>query len=152
MPLCRDQEKQDTRIRPSDLILDVTGGGGGSGNIGADACETPRIVDFFNLEDNTSAVSSTVRLDEPLFQPYPSKVIFEGYDAFGQQEKVSVVVMKAVSDGFICNTTIRIRCVLMSSRQERHLNRIWWNQNCTVKASSVVHLYRPTCTVGDTPR
>ncbi|CAN0000400.1 unnamed protein product, partial [Sphacelaria rigidula] len=48
----------------------------------------PRIVDFFNLEDNTSAVSSTVRLDEPLFQPYPSKVIFEGYDAFGQQEKV----------------------------------------------------------------
>ena len=41
-----------------------------------------------NLEDNTAAVNSTVRLDEPLFQPHPSKVVFEGYEAFGQQQRV----------------------------------------------------------------
>ncbi len=81
----RTQDQQDTRIRPSDLILEVTRGGGG---LGADACATPRIVEFLNLEDNTAAVTSTVRLDEPLFQPHPSRVVFEGYEAFGQQQKV----------------------------------------------------------------
>lgn len=79
------QDQQGTRIRPSDLILEVTRGGGG---LGADACATPRIVEFLNLEDNTAAVTSTVRLDEPLFQPHPSRVVFEGYEAFGQQQKV----------------------------------------------------------------
>ncbi|CAN0220300.1 unnamed protein product, partial [Hapterophycus canaliculatus] len=73
------------RIRPSDLILEVTRGGGG---LGLEACATPRIVEFLNLEDNTAAVTSTVRLDEPLFQPHPSRVVFEGYEAFGQRQKV----------------------------------------------------------------
>lgn len=45
-------------------------------------------MEFLNLEDNTAAVTSTVRLDEPLFQPHPSKVVFEGYEAFGQQQRV----------------------------------------------------------------
>lgn len=82
------QDQQDTRVRPSDLILEVTRGGG---RLGADACATPRIVEFLNLEDNTATAKSTVRLDEPLFQPYPSKVVFEGYEAFGQQQKVRVL-------------------------------------------------------------
>lgn len=68
----------------------MTRGGGGAG-LGSDACATPRIVEFLNLEDNTAAVTSTVRLDEPLFQPYPSKVVFEGYEPFGQQQKVRCV-------------------------------------------------------------
>ena len=45
-------------------------------------------MEFLNLEDNTAAVTSTVRLDEPLFQPHPSKVVFEGYEAFGHQQRV----------------------------------------------------------------
>lgn len=45
-------------------------------------------MEFLNLEDNTAAVTSTVRLDEPLFQPHPSRVVFEGYEAFGQQQRV----------------------------------------------------------------
>lgn len=45
-------------------------------------------MEFLNLEDNTAAVTSAVRLDEPLFQPHPSKVVFEGYEAFGQRQKV----------------------------------------------------------------
>ena len=65
------QDQNATRTRPSDLILEVTRGGGA----GADACATPRIVEFLNLEDNTAAVTSAVRLDEPLFQPYPSKAV-----------------------------------------------------------------------------
>lgn len=81
------QDQQDTRLRPSDLILEVTRGGGG-GELAGDMCATPRIIEFLNLEDNSSVFTSSVRLDEPLFQPFPSKVIFEGYEAFGQQEKV----------------------------------------------------------------
>lgn len=79
------QDQNATRTRPSDLILEVTRGGGGTG---ADACSTPRIVEFLNLEDNTAAITSAVRLDEPLFQPYPSKIVLEGYEAFGRQQKV----------------------------------------------------------------
>lgn len=71
--------------------MEVTRGGGG---LGADACGSPRIVEFVNLEDNTAAVSSTVRIDEPLFQPYPSKIVFERYEAFGEQQKVCPGVPK----------------------------------------------------------
>lgn len=74
-------------------------------------------MEFLNLEDNTSAVSSTVRIDEPLFQPYPSKVIFEGYDAFGQQEKVSVVVTMAVDELSMCGTFFGIRGVMIGKRE-----------------------------------
>lgn len=81
------QDQTATRTRPSDLILEVTRGDG----VGADACATPRIVEFLNLEDNTAAITSAVRLDEPLFQPYPSKVVFEGYEAFGRQQKVRLL-------------------------------------------------------------
>lgn len=56
-------------------------------------------MELLNLEDNTSAVTSTVRLDEPLFQPYPVRVVFEAYEAFGQQEKVGARTRKPIMHG-----------------------------------------------------
>ncbi|CAM9537111.1 unnamed protein product, partial [Discosporangium mesarthrocarpum] len=79
--------RQDNRIRPSDLVLDVTCGSGTSSSK-PEPCKTPRIIEFLNLEDNTMAVKSTVGLNEPLFQPYPSRLCFEGYEPFGQHDKV----------------------------------------------------------------
>lgn len=93
------QDQNATRTRPSELILEVTHGGGGGA--GADACATPRIVEFLNLEDNTAAITSAVRLDEPLFQPYPSKIVFEGYEAFGRQQKVLLGLVGWV--GSVCS-------------------------------------------------
>ena len=75
-------------------MLEVTRGGRG---LGLDTHATPRIVEFLHLEDNTVAVTSTVKLDEPLFQPYPSKVVFESYEAFGQEQKVCSGIPNAMN-------------------------------------------------------
>ncbi|CAM9551896.1 unnamed protein product [Chrysoparadoxa australica] len=71
--------------KPSDLLLDVTVATVNEPK--GDVCETPRIVEFLSLEDNSLAVKSTVPIDEPLFQPHPSRVYFEGYEAFGSYSR-----------------------------------------------------------------
>lgn len=47
----------------------------------------PLIVDFINMKDNTSQVHSVVDIDEPLFQPSLSVIIFEDYAPFAIHEK-----------------------------------------------------------------
>lgn len=47
----------------------------------------PLIVEFTNMKDNTSQLHSVVDIDEPLFQPSPSVMIFEDYAPFAVHEK-----------------------------------------------------------------
>ena len=51
------------------------------------ADDYPMIVDFVNMQDNTSQVSCTVDVDSPIFQPSPKIVVFEDYVPFTHIEK-----------------------------------------------------------------
>ena len=67
-----------TRLKPSDLIkpaLDVV------------ADDYPMIIEFNNLQDNSSQIHCMVDIDQPLFQPSPKIVLFEDYTPFAVQEK-----------------------------------------------------------------
>ena len=47
----------------------------------------PKIIEFFNMEDNTAQTESIVNIDVPLFQPFPAQVLIKEYDAFGVVEQ-----------------------------------------------------------------
>ena len=67
-----------SKLKPSDLSkpsLDVV------------ADDYPMIVEFNNMQDNTSQIHSTVDIDQPLFQPSPNVVVFEDYATFAVHEK-----------------------------------------------------------------
>lgn len=49
--------------------------------------EGPKIIDFLNLEDNTTQVASSVDVNQPIFMPYPHCVKFVEYEAFGVYEQ-----------------------------------------------------------------
>ena len=66
------------KLKPSDLEKP-------SLNVSAD--DYPMIVEFNNLQDNSSQVRCTVDIDEPLFQPAPKVVIFKDYAPFATHEK-----------------------------------------------------------------
>lgn len=51
------------------------------------ADDYPMIIEFNNMQDNTTQVHSTVDNDEPLFQPSPKVVVFEDYAPFAIHEK-----------------------------------------------------------------
>lgn len=51
------------------------------------ADDYPMIVEFVNMQDNTSQVSCTVDVDSPIFQPSPKIVVFEDYAPFAPIEK-----------------------------------------------------------------
>jgi hypothetical protein len=66
------------RLKPSDLAkpsIDVV------------ADDYPMIVEFNNMEDNTSQIHSTVDIDKPLFQSSPKILVFEDYAPFVPIEK-----------------------------------------------------------------
>ena len=43
----------------------------------------PKIVEFLNIEDYSTQTRCEVAIDEPLFQPYPSELVFSKFEAFG---------------------------------------------------------------------
>ena len=43
----------------------------------------PKIIEFLNIEDYSTQTRCEVAIDEPLFQPYPSEVVFSKFEAFG---------------------------------------------------------------------
>jgi len=51
------------------------------------ADDYPMIIEFNNMQDNTTQVHSTVDNDEPLFQPSPKVLVFEDYAPFAVHEK-----------------------------------------------------------------
>eukprot|EP00606_Chrysophyceae_sp_TOSAG23-5_P000584 GSChrysophyteH2.ASY1.ANO1.693.1 assembled CDS len=66
------------KLKPSDLEKP-------SLNVSAD--DYPLIIEFCNLQDNSSQIHSTVEIDRPLFKPAPKVVIFEDYAPFATHEK-----------------------------------------------------------------
>ena len=46
--------------------------------------EKPEIIEFLNIRDYTTHVESIVEIGEPIFQPFPSKIIFHRYQAHQQ--------------------------------------------------------------------
>jgi hydrocephalus-inducing protein len=76
-----------SRYRPSALMLDVAGTRSSSDSLDG-LCETPRIVELMDLAENSAAVRSSVPQSEPLFQPHPCRLKFEGYEPFSQSERV----------------------------------------------------------------
>jgi hypothetical protein len=67
-----------TKLKPSDLTKP-------SLNLVAD--DYPMIIEFNNMQDNTSQVHSTVDIDKPLFQPSPKILLIEEYEPFTAIEK-----------------------------------------------------------------
>ena len=62
-----------TKLKPSDFSkpsIDVV------------ADDYPMIIEFNNMQDNTSQVHSTVDINQPLFQPSPKIVVFDNYAPF----------------------------------------------------------------------
>ena len=47
----------------------------------------PMIVEFVNIQDNTTQVHSSVDVDRPLFHPNPVVVVFEEYSSFTIHER-----------------------------------------------------------------
>lgn len=67
-----------TRLKPSELskpVIDIV------------ADDYPMIIEFNNIKDNTCNVSSTVDIDQPIFQPSPKILVFENYAPFAVHEK-----------------------------------------------------------------
>eukprot|EP00775_Hariotina_reticulata_P008964 gene8964-9139_t len=46
----------------------------------------PQVVQLLNIAENTHQVQSTVDIDQPLFQPAPSEIVFHSYKPFQQYE------------------------------------------------------------------
>ena len=85
-----DREPTVHKQRPSNsLSALVTGTPFGSTGPGGDPAvpDEPKIIDFLNLEDNTSQTTSSVDVNRPLFQAYPSVLTFGEYAAFGVYEQ-----------------------------------------------------------------
>ena len=66
------------KLKPSDLSKP---------SIDIAAEDYPMIIEFNNMQDNTSYVHSVVDIDQPLFQPSPKIVMFEEYGPFTIVEK-----------------------------------------------------------------
>ncbi len=47
----------------------------------------PEIIEFLDLADNTAATKTRVPVDEPLFQAFPSKLVFTEYEPYGVYTK-----------------------------------------------------------------
>lgn len=62
-----------SKLKPSDFSKPAV-------DISAD--DYPMIIEFNNMQDNTSQVHSTVDINQPLFQPSPKIVVFEDYAPF----------------------------------------------------------------------
>eukprot|EP00935_MAST-01C_sp_MAST-1C-sp1_P000586 g586.t1 len=45
------------------------------------------VLQFLDLEDNSCQPNTTVDIDEPLFQPYPTVLCFDDYEPFGTYQK-----------------------------------------------------------------
>ena len=43
--------------------------------------QPPHIIEFLNMRDYTTQVDSIVDIGEPIFQPFPPKIIYHGYEA-----------------------------------------------------------------------
>ncbi|GMH58813.1 hypothetical protein TrST_g5240 [Triparma strigata] len=67
----------DNKPKPSTLLAELAGGPASL------APQIPKIIEFFNMEDNTTQTESIVDINVPLFQPFPAQVLFKDYDAFG---------------------------------------------------------------------
>ena len=85
-----ERSPQDVKQRPSALLSALVGGTATS----PAPPDAPKIVDFLNLEDNTTQTNSAVNVDQPLFQPYPSLLQFVEYAAFGVYEQVSATTTR----------------------------------------------------------
>ena len=46
--------------------------------------QPPQIIEFLNMRDYTTQVDSIVDIGEPIFQPFPPKIIFHGYEAHSE--------------------------------------------------------------------
>lgn len=66
------------RLKPSDLVKPAI-------DVAVD--DYPMIIEFNNMPDNTSQTHSIVDIDQPLFQPSPTIVVFEEYNPFSEVHK-----------------------------------------------------------------
>jgi hypothetical protein len=67
-----------TKLKPSELskpVIDIV------------ADNFPMIIEFNNIKDNSCKPSSTVDIDQPLFQPSPKILVFDEYAPFAIHEK-----------------------------------------------------------------
>lgn len=62
-----------SKLKPSDFSKP---------SIDVNAEDYPMIIEFNNMQDNTSQVHSTVEINQPLFQPSPKIVVYDNYAPF----------------------------------------------------------------------
>lgn len=67
-----------SKLKPSELskpVIDIV------------ADNYPMIIEFNNIKDNSCKPTSTVDVDQPLFQPSPKILVFDEYSPFAVHEK-----------------------------------------------------------------
>ena len=79
----RQEAAADRRLKPSAIMAELTTGRAPPAQPAA-----PRIIGFTNMEDHTAALKTSVAMTVPLFQPAPSVVCFQSYEAFGVHEQL----------------------------------------------------------------
>jgi hypothetical protein len=47
----------------------------------------PRVTEFIDMENHTCQLKSAVDINEPLFQPYPRRVVFSDYKPYSVYEQ-----------------------------------------------------------------
>ena len=79
----RQEAAADRRLKPSAIAAELTTGRAPPAQPAA-----PRIIGFTNMEDHTAALKTSVAMTVPLFQPAPSVICFQSYEAFGVHEQL----------------------------------------------------------------
>lgn len=66
----------------------------------------PRIIELLDMGETSLQKSTELSVDEPMFQPYPSEIYFQKFDAFGTYE---VPLLLRNNDKVIRNTVVLIQ-------------------------------------------
>lgn len=68
-----------SKLKPSEMLSQCI--------IDVSVNEYPKIIEFLNIQDNSSQVHCAVDVDRPIFWPSPSVLVFEDYTPFAIHEK-----------------------------------------------------------------
>ena len=94
----------NTKLKPSELmnqtLLEIV------------AEDYPLIVELISMNDNTSQLHSSVDIDEPLFRPSPTVLVFEDYAPFAVHEKKLFFRNSDKVRDYQCIILIRKECLI----------------------------------------